>query len=216
MSDLILYHYVHCPYCIRVRMALGYLNLNYTSTVLAYNDEKTPTELTGIKMLPIMKIKGEIMNESLDIIEKLDQKEVFQLKKFRSSSQFEATENFCLKLSQNVHNLAMPYWIFTPEFDNESRKYFIEKKSKKRGPFNKLVHNKDIFISELNNDLKVLEQNLNPFYKSQTFTFNDIQIASFLWGMYVVPEFQFSEKVHNYLQNIGNLCNFNYHKDFWE
>ena len=49
-----LYHYVHCPFCVRVRMGLGYLGINFESIVLAYDDEKTPVKLTGKKMLPIL------------------------------------------------------------------------------------------------------------------------------------------------------------------
>src|SRR5690606_10180512 len=68
-----LYHYVHCPYCVRVRMTLGFLGEKYLSKVLPYDDEQTPVELTGTKMLPIwQRDDGSSMNESLDIIKELD------------------------------------------------------------------------------------------------------------------------------------------------
>ena len=46
---------------------------NYESVVLPYDDEKTPIDLTGIKMLPIMSFDdGFTTNESLVIIERMD------------------------------------------------------------------------------------------------------------------------------------------------
>ena len=69
-----LYHYVHCPFCIRIRLALGYLGLSYHSTVLPYDDEqRSGWALAGKKMLPILEFPdGTIMAESLDIISHLD------------------------------------------------------------------------------------------------------------------------------------------------
>ena len=69
-----LYHYVHCPFCVRVRMAAGFLNTSYESIVVPYDDEATPINLTGKKMLPIwVNDKRLAQNESLDIIKNLDQ-----------------------------------------------------------------------------------------------------------------------------------------------
>lgn len=208
--NLTFYHYVHCPFCIRVRMTLGYLNLPYKSVVLPYDDEKTPVSLAGTKMLPIMVIDGKAMNESLDIMAMLDKSNL--LKVGKPDASFEDLLN---KLGKNVHNLAMPYWIYTPEFNETSRSYFQKKKEQKRGPFNELVKKNKIFMEEVSTDLEVLAGDLKPFYKSETFTVYDILIASHIWGLYVVPEFQFSEKVHRYLQSVKAICRFDYHQDFW-
>ena len=45
--ELKLYHYVHCPFCVRVRMILGFLQLPYQSIVLPYDDEVTPVSGYG-------------------------------------------------------------------------------------------------------------------------------------------------------------------------
>ncbi len=50
-----LYHYVHCPFCVRVRMAFGHLKVPYKSVVVPYDDAKTPIDLCQVKMLPIIK-----------------------------------------------------------------------------------------------------------------------------------------------------------------
>ena len=213
---LTLYHYVHCPFCIRVRMALGHLKLPYISKVLPYNDETTPINLTGKKMLPVLVIGEKPQNESLDIIAAVDKQDFFKAGEFQSNPSFEEFSNLLNKLGKNVHNLAMPYWIWTPEFNESSRAYFQNKKEAKRGPFNELVRQKDQFSQELLQDLAEVAKDLKPFYRSESFSLYDILLASHLWGLYVVPEFQFPESFHQYLQRVKVLCGFNYHEDFWK
>jgi glutaredoxin 2 len=214
--NLTLYHYVHCPFCIRVRMAAGRLKISYKSVVLPYEDEKTPLQLTGKKMLPIMSFNGKAINESLDIIEALDQNNELNIAAIKNNPNYVRFDDLLNKLGKNVHNLAMPYWIYTPEFNEISRAYFQKKKEEKRGPFRDLVNNKDRFKEDLSRDLAVLDQELRPFYQSSVFTVYDILLASHLWGLYVVPEFQFEEKIHLYLQKVKEYCHFEYHQDFWK
>lgn len=208
-----LYHYIHCPFCVRVRMSLGYLNESYESIVLDYNDEKTPIDLTGVKMLPIL-TKGEFTsNESLVIINYLDNENKLKTNDFIKSDDFINFEDLLNKLGSDIHNLVMPYWAWSKEFTPEAREYFISKKSKKRGPFNELAQKKDQFLKSLDQTLKTL--NLKEFHPYTEFSIKDIMLASHLWGMYVFPEFQFSVEMHNYLQDIKRLTNFKYHEDFW-
>lgn len=210
-----LYHYVHCPYCVRVRMAFGYLQVPYTSKVLPYDDEATPIGLTGKKMLPALQTEYEAMNESLDIIALIDKDNRLNVPEITSSDAFTALDNELTKVGSLVHSLAMPYWIWTPEFNDASRLYFQKKKEVKRGPFKDLVKNQAKFVTEINPLLKRIEDNLQPFYQSKFFTLNDIVVAAHIWGLYVVPEFQFSPAVHAYLQKVKEVCQFNYHQDFW-
>lgn len=210
-----LYHYVHCPYCIRVRMGLGFLNIAYESHVLAYDDESTPIKLSGVKMLPIVEIDGLIQSESLDILKSLDTKDLLGWSKLKERE--DEIDNLLTKIGNPVHSLCMPYWIWTPEFNESSRQYFQSKKEVKRGPFKNLIKNKAQYLQLLNEILTDdIEKNLSPFYKSSTMTIIDIMIAAHLWGMYIFPEFQFSPKVHAYLQKVSELCHFDYHQDFWK
>jgi len=194
-------------------MAMGFLGHKYQSVVLAYDDETTPKRLTGVKMLPIIEIDGKAMNESLDIIEKLDADQQLRFDDLKQSR--EHIENLLERIGSLVHNLAMPYWIHTPEFSEKSRQYFEAKKSAKRGPFKHLVWRRQEFEQPLQLFLKELELSLTPFYHSKHFGIIDIMLAAHLWGLYIVPEFQFPIGIHNYLQKIKQLTHFNYHEDFW-
>ncbi len=212
---LTLYHYVHCPFCIRVRLVLGFLNLNYESVVVSYDDEEAPKNLTGKKMLPILACDTGVMNESLEIISFLDSSNKLKYQQLNGTEDFiKATELLNL-IGESIHSLAMPYWIWTPEFSESSRNYFRKIKENKRGPFSNLVKNQSFFLNQLDPSLKDIEKALSPFYNSPELSLYDIIIASHLWGLYMVPEFQFSEKIHHYLQTVKHICHFNYHKDFW-
>lgn len=214
MTNYTLYHYVHCPFCIRVRMAFGYLKLDYKSVVLPYDDEKTPIGLTGKKMLPALNDGFKTINESLDIIQLIDANNQLKVKEIIQSADFRELEFFLDQLGKPIHSLAMPYWIYTAEFNQSSRDYFQKKKEEKRGPFRDLLANQNIFFQQLSPLLEKLETQLTPFFQSNKFTLKDILVASHLWGLYVVPEFQFSKKVHEYLQRVKAECHFKYHQDF--
>lgn len=49
----IVYVYDHCPFCVRVRLALGIKNIKHTVVFLQNDDIKTPTKLIGKKIAPI-------------------------------------------------------------------------------------------------------------------------------------------------------------------
>lgn len=48
-----LYVYDHCPFCVRVRVALGMKNVKHLVNFLANDDIPTPTALVGKKIAPI-------------------------------------------------------------------------------------------------------------------------------------------------------------------
>jgi glutaredoxin 2 len=196
-------------------MGLGLLRLPWESFVVAYNDEKTPVDLTGVKMLPILvDDQGKAQNESLDILKQLDVNNRLNWPAYEASK--EEIDSLLNAIGSPVHSLCMPYWIWTPEFNEESRAYFQKKKEVKRGPFKNLIHNKQKFIDELNILIEeTIEPNLEPFYKSSTLTVVDVMIAAHLWGMYLFPEYQFDPLIHQYLQEVKKAAHFNYHEDFW-
>eukprot|EP00536_Pseudo-nitzschia_multiseries_P004026 jgi/Psemu1/187130/e_gw1.65.74.1 len=79
-----LYNYDHCPFCVRVRLALGFKNVKHNLIFLANDDVYTPTSLVGKKIAPIMRFPSGntddedlIMKESMDIIEFIENDERF-------------------------------------------------------------------------------------------------------------------------------------------
>ena len=67
-----LYVYDHCPFCVRVRVALGVMGVDYKVIFMGNADVETPTAMVGKKIAPIWKDDDGCMAESLDIIAKLD------------------------------------------------------------------------------------------------------------------------------------------------
>ena len=55
-----------------------------------------------------------------------------------------------------------------------------------------------------------------PDDMTEEFTIWDLMLASHLWGMYIYPEFQFPNKIHDYLMKVKSLTRFNYHEDYWQ
>jgi len=67
-----LYLYDHCPFCVRVRVALGVKGIKHKLVFMGNDDVETPTALVGKKIAPIWKDADGPMMESLDIIAKID------------------------------------------------------------------------------------------------------------------------------------------------
>ena len=207
-----LYHYVHCPFCLRIRMAFGFLDIPWTSVPLDYDDEETPIKLVNKKMLPIVEWdSGELMNESLDIIERLDPDNILQ--KELALPPFHDLLN---RLSSPLFKITMPHLVWTKEFNEKSRHYFQNKKEKTRGPFTQLVLDQQQYLDELNPILDQIVSDIDGFYRSGSVTLPDILLASHLWSLYTVPEFQFPTPLHQYLQRVKTKCRFNYQQDLWK
>ena len=72
MDDLpILYVYDHCPFCVRVRLALGIKNVKHTVHFLANDDVPTPTKLVGKKVAPIFvsTLQCNVLSDSLETLD---------------------------------------------------------------------------------------------------------------------------------------------------
>ncbi|KAL7580747.1 hypothetical protein ACA910_001031 [Epithemia clementina (nom. ined.)] len=116
----VIYVYDHCPFCVRVRMALGLKNVKHALHFMANDDITTPTGLVGKKIAPIMQWDSLVMAESLDIVQHLDQDP--RLGPTHSIAPFTGRQD--LKIWQNevqnlLRNLQRPRYVATgllPEF----------------------------------------------------------------------------------------------------
>lgn len=129
----IVYVYDHCPFCVRVRLALGIKNVKHLVQFMANDDIPTPTNLLGKKIAPIFEIPEDdlIMGESLDIIAKIDSDPRFG----PTNSILPATDRTDIKAWQKsvqslLRTLQRPRYVATgllPEFQQiDGRHAFIK------------------------------------------------------------------------------------------
>merc|ERR1712232_348150 len=69
-----LYVYDHCPFCVRVRVALGVKNVKHNLHFMANDEIALPPSLVGKKIAPIINFPADdiTMAESMDIIKLID------------------------------------------------------------------------------------------------------------------------------------------------
>ena len=152
-----LYHYDHCPFCVRARMIIGLRDLNVEQSPLANDDEATPIGLVGKKMVPILiKADGTAMGESLDIVRYLDE--------YAGGERLDdairpALQAWLDKVNTYSNQLLSPRStrIGLPEFVSESaRAYYTAKKSAQYGDFAENLARTDELLARLHADLPAL------------------------------------------------------------
>jgi len=127
------YVYDHCPFCVRVRLALGFKNVKHIVNFLANDDIPTPTKLVGKKIAPIFALPVDdlIMGESLDIIKLVDEDPRFgpvgQIKPATGRTDIKAWQKSVQSL---LRTLQRPRYVATgllPEFQQlDGRHIFIK------------------------------------------------------------------------------------------
>jgi len=124
--------YDHCPFCVRVRLALGIKNVKHNVRFMANDDVPTPTKLVGKKIAPIFAFPEDslVMMESLDIIKLVDSDPRFgpvgQIKPGTKRDDLKAWQKAVQTL---LRTLQRPRYVATgllPEFQQlDSRHAFI-------------------------------------------------------------------------------------------
>ncbi len=161
-----LYHYDHCPFCVRVRMIIGWKGLQVEEEILANADEQRHYELIGAKMVPILeKDNGDRIKESLDIVAYIDQN-CGQPLLCDSPEQYEHSElnNWLERAAPLIRHLVHPrnIRIFGQDFPAQvDRDYYEVRKSRSIGPFDAAFTNSAHYIGEL----EPLLEELKPLLK---------------------------------------------------
>lgn len=129
----VVYVYDHCPFCVRVRLALGLKNVKHIVVFLANDDIPTPTALVGKKIAPIFGLPEDdlIMGESLDIIAKVDSDERFgPVDVFLPATGRTDIKAWQKSVQSLLRNLQRPRYVATgllPEFQQrDGRQAFIK------------------------------------------------------------------------------------------
>ncbi len=195
-----LYVYDHCPFCVRARMPFGLKNIPFELAFLPNDDEETPINMTGKKMLPILEDEEGFLGESLDIVHKLDALDGPLLFGGKPSQEI---LDWLSKWNPVVNALVIPRTPdpVYPEFKSESaRTYFTGKKSITFGDFSGLIARTDEFNTELAQGFAELEPILPD---PEGAGIDDILLFPILRSLTVMPELQMPEKVAAYTDRMA-------------
>lgn len=225
------YVYDHCPFCVRVRLALGYKNVKHAVRFLANDDVETPTKLIGKKVAPILELPdaGLLMMESLDIIERLDSDPKYGPTNVIAPMSGRKDIKAWMKSVQSLLRLLhRPRYMLAglPEFQQkDSRDYFVaghqlppyEKADWKTGldmdtkwsKYREAYMKTPEMLPELNAKLRELEDLIYcPDYCTEGigFSYDDIDLWSRLRSLTIVRGAEFGPKTKAYLTNLSEMC----------
>ena len=226
----VVYVYDHCPFCVRVRLALGLKNVKHTALFLANDDVKTPSALVGKKIAPIFvwPEADVVMPESMDIIKLVDSDERFGTPSFFQP----ATGRTDLKEWQTstrdlLRVLQRPRYVATglmPEFQQlDGRHAFVGKHE--MPPYNKeewkeleLKEKLAIYaeamakdpagdIEELNRKLVELDDVVHCEYYCSPggLSYDDIDLFSRLRSITIIRGVEWPTKLRQYMNNLSEL-----------
>ena len=202
---MILYHYDHCPYCVKARMIFGLKKIPFQLKPLLYDDEDTPRSFIGAKMLPILKTEKEYMPESLDIVRSIDAHFQTPLVEWEEDDQLSQWFDTC---GDKHYFLAMPRWVKAPleEFKTPgSRDYFKRKKEQHIGSFQEALNNTKNLIGEMEECLKELESlfsDKDKYWKPQL-SVNDFHLFAYLRMLSIVKDISFPKKITSYMETLS-------------
>ena len=200
-----LFIYDHCPYCVKARMIFGLKNIPVQLITLLNDDEKTPIDMIGQKMVPILETSpGQFMPESMDIIKFIDNK-------FPPALVLNKEDPLLLEILGQArtayYSLVMPRWVQSKmeEFKKDSaRKYFQNKKEQMIGSFETALENTKQFKKEMTEILLKIEKKMskesNWYIKNQV-SFNDFHLFAFLRSLTIVKDLHFSPILDNYMKD---------------
>lgn len=195
-----LYYYEHCPYCIRTLMLVSAKRMDIKKIVLANDDEETPINMIGKKMLPILeKDDGTFMPESLDIVDYLDHLEAPTIN--RQIKMTEKAEQIFNDLKENYMRLVLPRMpnpLFEEFKTQSARDYFTRKKEKMTElPFETCITNTEQLIEKITPQLEQLSAQLQC--ERNTLSFEDIQLYPWIYLLQIVKTLKLPSGLQDYL-----------------
>lgn len=200
-----LYIYDHCPFCVKARMIFGLKNHPIQMITLANNDESTPVNLIGKKMLPILQLDdGTAMGESLDIINFVEQLDGSTVLSSQHSPQL---WQWLKNVQGTLNHLIMPV-VPQKQFaefpDQPAREYFINKKQAIVGDFSQLITNRAEYVSIINIQLQSLAELItNPHSFNQNLSLDDIHLFPVLRSLTLINEIEWPQSVATLRDNLS-------------
>lgn len=230
-----LYNYDHCPFCVRVRLALGFKNVKHNLIFMANDDVHMPSELVGKKIAPIMTFPVDdvdkedlIMMESMDIIEFIESDERFGptnvLGPASGRTDLKGWQNSVKNL---LRTLQRPRYVATgllPEFQQlDSRHGFITKHP--LPPFDKpewseidfaeklsiyaeaMANDPTCMIEELNAKLVELDDMVfcDMYCTEGGLSLDDIDLWARLRSISIISDVEWPDGLRRYMDNLSEL-----------
>ncbi len=202
-----LYHYDHCPFCIRVRMIISWKGLKVEQEILANADEQSHYDLIGAKIVPILKKDdGSYMKESLEIVAYID--ENYGQPLLQSPSCSEILETWLENAARPIRHLVHPrnIRIFKQDFPSQADcDYYEKKKSQNIGSFKDAFENSAQYVSEVVSYLDslktILPEVISPEISKPSY--NDILLFPVLRTISHVKGLLFPSEVYDYMERIS-------------
>lgn len=210
-----LYVYEHCPFCARVRLALGVKNIKHELIWLANDDFDTPISLVGKKAVPIfVPPEGKPTGESLDIVSFLNSDPRFgPIGSIRPSSGRTDIDALFEELADPLRRLANVRFARTwlPEFTfREARDYYISRHQFKEPPFEYDVNfeKSPDYIEAIQKKLPQLEEMIfaGDMVTEGGFSMDDITTFPKLRGLTIIKELQLTPKIEKYIEFYSALA----------
>lgn len=210
-SNMKLYIYDHCPFCVRSRMIFGLKDIPCEIITLPNNDEETPTRLIGKKMLPIFITEhNEAIGESLEIVKYIDETYGASVLGAPDNSAIEAWMEEATKL---IYPLAIPRWAnsdFEEFRPDAARQYFVNKKEAVFGLFPRLLEQTETMVTEINAKLEILDSLVARQDKdTEHFSLTDIRLFPLLRSLSIVKGIHWPPRVHEWLKKIAVMSRVN-------
>jgi glutaredoxin 2 len=194
-----LYIYEHCPFCTRVRLALGMKNIPYETVVVMEGDAETPIRLIGKKAVPILERPDGIhMGESLDIVHFIDKLE---------KPIFDDPANDALD-AWGTDAWRLGVKLFIPRFTRaqfaelatpQAREAYRLREEKAFGNLDDLLADSPAYVTEMNIKLKVLGGLLDG---RELGGISDIKLWPILRSLSIVRGLEFPPVVLRYMETI--------------
>ncbi|MEM9423792.1 MAG: glutaredoxin 2 [Spirochaetota bacterium] len=196
-----LYHYDHCPYCVRTRMIIGWKNLEVEEIILANADEQSHYDLIGAKMVPILeKDDGSRMKESLDIVAYIDANYGPPL--LRSGTE-EGLEPWLEKSADPIRHLVHPrnIRVFTQDFPTQADcDYYEAKKSQSIGSFAAAFADSERYIERV---AALMDELKSLLPADDVRSYDDIFLFPVLRSVSHVKGLLFPREVYSYMERIS-------------
>lgn len=224
--------YDHCPFCVRVRVALGIKNIKHNLHFMANDDIPTPTKLVGKKIAPIFALPEDnlIMAESMDIVNLVENDPRFgPCNVIRPATGRTDIKDWQKSVRDLLRNLQRPRYVATgllPEFQQlDGRHAFIknhqlppfEKKEWKEGDMEMeqklnlyaeaMAKDPALLLEELNRKLVELDDIIysEHYCSAGGMSLDDVDLFSRLRSITIIKGVEWPTKTRTYMDTMSAL-----------